>query len=245
MNALIDLWDWNAVFEVFPMIFDAMWTVLLLAVASFLFALLFGIVWTILRRIPFKPLNWLVIFIMNFIRSTPPLVQLFFIYSAWPLMPPAISVTLSSFQAAVIGLGIHFSTYISEIYRSGIEDVKDGQWEAATALNYSKWQKWTKIVLPQAIPPVIPMLGNYLIIMFKEIPLTLAVGVAGMVAVAKSYGAAEFEFIEPLTVAGFFFLVLSYPSALFVRWLEKVTNRRFEKKLPTPDDDDGKDVTAS
>lgn len=237
-------WTWSTVFDVFPQIFFAMWTVLWLAVVSFVFALLFGIVWTFLRRVPFKPLNWIVVFVMNFIRSTPPLVQLFFIYFAWPLIPH-IGVTLSSFQAAVIGLGIHFSTYISEIYRSGINDVKDGQWEAATALNYSKWQLWTKIILPQAIPPIIPMLGNYLIIMFKEIPLTLAVGVAGMVAVAKSYGAQNFEFIEPLTVAGFFFLALSYPSALFVRWLEKVTNRRFEKKLPTADDQGkGKDVTA-
>ncbi|HEU5140723.1 MAG TPA: ABC transporter permease subunit, partial [Bacillales bacterium] len=147
--------------------------------------------------------------------------------------------------AAIIGLGIHFSTYISEIYRSGINDVKNGQWEAATSLNYSTWQKWTKIILPQALPPVIPMLGNYLIIIFKEIPLTLAVGVVGMVAIANNYGSQQFEFIEPLTIAGFFFLVLSYPSALFVRWLEKVTNRRFEKKLPTADDDDGKDVSAS
>lgn len=215
-----------------------------LTVACFIFALLFGIVWTVVRRIPFKPLNWLVIFVMNFIRSTPPLVQLFFIYSAWPLVPH-IGVTLSSIQAAIIGLGIHFSTYISEIYRSGINDVKNGQWEAATSLNYSTWQKWTKIILPQALPPVIPMLGNYLIIIFKEIPLTLAVGVVGMVAIANNYGSQQFEFIEPLTIAGFFFLVLSYPSALFVRWLEKVTNRRFEKKLPTADDDDGKDVSAS
>lgn len=236
-------WNWSTVIDVFPLIFQAMWTVLGLTIASFIFALLFGIIWTVLRRIPFKPLRWLVIFILNFIRSTPPIVQLFFLYYAWPQIP-YIGVTLSSIQAAIIGLGVHFSTYISEVYRSGISDVKKGQWEAATALNYSKWQKWTKIILPQAIPPVIPMIGNYLIIMFKEIPLTLAVGVAGMVVTAKEYGADKFEFVEPLTVVGFFFLVLSYPSALFIRWLEKVTNRRFEKKLPTSDHD-GKDVEAS
>lgn len=237
-------WTWRTVFDVFPLIFEAMWTVLGLTIASFLFALLFGVVWTVLRRVPFKPLNWLVVFMMNFIRSTPPLVQLLFIYFAWPQIP-YIGATLSPVQSAIVGLGVHFSTYISEIYRSGINDVKEGQWEAATALNLSRWQKWTKVILPQAIPPVIPMLGNYLIIMFKEIPLTLAVGVAGMVAVAQSYGAQNFEFIEPLTLVGFFFLVLSYPSAMFVRWLEKVTNRRFDKKDPSGGGtEDGKGVTA-
>lgn len=236
-------WTWSTIIDVFPLIFKAMWTVLGLTIASFVFALLFGIVWTVLRRIPFKPFRWLVILVLNFIRSTPPLVQLFFLYYAWPEMP-YIHVTLTPIEAAIIGLGVHYSTYISESYRSGINDVKTGQWEAATALNYSRWEKWTKIILPQALPPIVPMLGNYLIIMFKEIPMTLAIGVAGMVAVAESYASQHFEFIEPLTLAGFFFLVLSYPAALFVRWLERVTNRRFEKKLPTSDDD-GKDVKAS
>ncbi|HEU5140647.1 MAG TPA: ABC transporter permease subunit, partial [Bacillales bacterium] len=77
-------WTWSTAFDVFPLILSGVWTVLWLTVACFIFALLFGIVWTVVRRIPFKPLNWLVIFVMNFIRSTPPLVQLFFIYSAWP-----------------------------------------------------------------------------------------------------------------------------------------------------------------
>ncbi|HET7628945.1 MAG TPA: ectoine/hydroxyectoine ABC transporter permease subunit EhuD [Bacillales bacterium] len=236
-------WTWSTIIDAFPYIFEAMWTVLGLTVASFIFALLFGIVWTALRRIRWKPVHAVVVFLLNFIRSTPPLVQLFFLYYAWPQIP-YVGVTLTTIQAAVIGLGLHFSTYISEIYRSGINDVKKGQWEAATALNYSRWQLWTKIILPQALPPVIPMLGNYLIIMFKEIPLTLAIGVAGMVAAAKNYGAQHFEFIEPLTLTGFFFLVLSYPSALFVRWLEKKTNRRFEKKRPQAVDTDRKDVTA-
>src|SRR5690625_3391779 len=105
---------------------------------------------------------------MEFIRSTPPLVQLFFIYYAWPVVP-YVGVTLDPFTSAVFGLGLHFSTYIGEVYRSGIEGVDKGQWEASTALNYSLYDKWMKIILPQAVPPTIPMLGNYLIILFKEV----------------------------------------------------------------------------
>lgn len=225
-------WDWHAVSNSFPFIFKAMWVTLGLTIACYAFALVFGFVWTFLRRIPLKSLQWIFVTIIEFIRSTPPLIQLFFLYYGWPLIP-YIGVTLSPIQCAIIGLGVHFSTYISEIYRSGIESVDQGQWEASTALNLSKWKTWTKIILPQAIPPTIPMLGNYLIIMFKEIPLTSTISVAGMLFAANQFGADTWEYIEPLTLVGVFFLVMSYPSALLIRKLESKMNRRFDKNSPT------------
>src|SRR5699024_11220907 len=87
-----------------------------------------------------------------FIRSTPPIVQIFFLYFAWPMVP-YIGTSFTPFIAAMIALGVHFSTYIAEVYRSGIESVDKGQWEAAKALNFSKKDTWMKIVLPQALPP--------------------------------------------------------------------------------------------
>lgn len=235
-------WDWSTVIDVFPNIFKAMWTTLGLTLASFTAALVIGAIWTVLRRIKFKPFNWLITFILEFIRSTPPLVQLYFLFFAWPLLP-YIGVTLGPVTVAILGLGVHFSTYISEIYRSGIESVPKGQLEAATALNYTNRQKWTKIILPQAIPPTIPMLGNYLIIMFKEIPLTIVVGVAGMLTAAETYGVNHYEYLEPYTLVAVFFLALSYPSSLFVQWLERKLNRRFERSRKTANK--GKGVTAS
>src|SRR5699024_5887487 len=96
---------------------------------------------------------------------------------------------IKSFVSGMIGLGVHFSTYISEVYRSGIEDIDEGQWEAATALNLPTYKKWMKIILPQALPPTIPMLGNYLIILFKEVPLASTIGVIGILQLANDYGA--------------------------------------------------------
>lgn len=136
---------------------------------------------------------------------------------------------MSPFTSAVLGLGIHFSTYISEVYRSGIEAVEKGQWEAARALNFSTAQKWTKVILPQAIPPTIPMLGNYLIIMFKEVPLASTIGVIGMLQLANNYGAKTWNYVEPLTIVAILFLALSYPSALLVKKLEEKMNRQFDK----------------
>lgn len=221
-------WSWEVFFDALPMVLKGLHITAGLTIACFIFALVFGFVWTFLRRIPVKFIQWLVIWTMEFIRSTPPLVQLFFIYYALPVMP-VIGITLSPFMCGVIGLGLHFSTYISEVYRSGIESVESGQWEAATALNYSTMDKWTKIILPQAIPPTIPMLGNYLIILFKEVPLTATIGVLGILQLARDYGAKTWNYVEPLTIVGLLFLLLSYPSALLIKKLEEKMNRNLDK----------------
>ncbi|WP_404457450.1 ectoine/hydroxyectoine ABC transporter permease subunit EhuD [Oceanobacillus kapialis] len=222
-------WSWEIFFDALPVVLEGLGITVGLTFACYLFALLFGFVWTFLRRIPFKPLNWFVTWIMEFIRSTPPLVQLFFIFYAWPMVP-GIGMTLSPFTSAVLGLGLHFSTYIGEVYRSGIEGVEKGQWEASRALNFSTRQKWLKVILPQAIPPTIPMLGNYLIIMFKEVPLASTIGVVGILHMANSYGAQYWAYLEPLTIVAILFLLLSYPSAILINVLERRMNRRFDKK---------------
>lgn len=225
-------WSWDVFFHVIPLIFKGLWITLGLTIACYAFAMFFGFFWVFMNRITWKPVNWLFRWIAEFIRSTPPLVQLFFIYYAWPAIP-GIGVALNPFAAAILGLGLHFSTYTSEVYRSGIESVEKGQWEAATALNLSVKQKWLHIILPQAIPPTIPMLGNYLIIMFKEVPLASTIGVVAMLHIANDYGAQYYKFVEPLTVVALFFLLLSYPSALLIRKLERKYNRRFDKRTAT------------
>lgn len=223
-------WSWERFFDALPFVLDGLWMTIYLTVACFMFALVFGFVWTFVRRIPNKSLNWIVTWIMEFIRTTPPLVQLFFIYYAWPVIP-VVGMTLSPVQSAILGLGIHYSTYISEIYRSGIESVEKGQWEAANALNFSMWDKWKKIILPQAIPPTVPMLGNYFIILFKEVPLVSTISVAEILLKANTYGARTYAYLEPLTVVGIIFLLLSYPSALLVQQLEVKMNTRFDKNV--------------
>ncbi|PAV30598.1 ectoine/hydroxyectoine ABC transporter permease subunit EhuD [Virgibacillus profundi] len=222
-------WNWDTFFEAFPLVLEGIWITIGLTVACYLFALLFGFVWTFLRRIPIKPINWLVTWVMEFIRSTPPLVQLFFIFYAWPMVP-VVGFAMDPFTSAVLGLGLHFSTYIGEVYRSGIDAVDKGQWEASTALNFSTRQKWTKIIIPQAIPPTIPMLGNYLIIMFKEVPLASTIGVVGILQMANNYGAQNWAYLEPLTIVAILFLILSYPSAILIKKLEVKMNTRFDKK---------------
>jgi polar amino acid transport system permease protein len=121
----------------------------------------------------------------------------------------------------VIGLGVHYATYTSEVYRAGIEGVPKGQWEAATALNLPTSRVWRSVVLPQAIPRVLPALGNYVIAMFKETPLLSAITVLEMLAAAKGLGNETFRYLEPLTMVGLLFLLVSLPASLSVRRLER------------------------
>src|SRR5690606_36846926 len=119
-----------------------------------------------------------------------------------------------------IGLGVHYATYTSEVYRTGIESVPRGQWEASTALNLSTGTTWLRVVLPQAIPVVVPVLGNNRIAMFKEVPLLATITVFDVLGEARAVGTQYFRFLEPYTLAGLLFLVISIPASIFVRLLE-------------------------
>jgi len=219
-------WDWNYAIEIFPEIFNAIWLVITITLGAYLVALVFGLVLTLARRSTFKPLSWLVYIFIEFVRSTPPLVQLFFVYFALP----AIGISLNKYAAGILTLGIHYSTYISEVYRSGIDAVPKGQWEAAKAMNFSKTQTWLRVILPQAIPPVIPMAGNYLLVLFKETPLLMAIGVGEFLQKAQVIGSDSFRYLEPITIVGLLFLLLSYPSALLINKLEERSKLGFGLK---------------
>lgn len=97
-------------------------------------------------------------------------------------------------------------TYTSEVYRAGIEGIPRGQWDAAAALNFNRWQTFRNIIVLQAIPPVVPAFGNYIVSMFKDTPLLSAITVLEVLQQAKLIGAQTFRYIEPLTLVGAQFL---------------------------------------
>jgi polar amino acid transport system permease protein len=115
---------------------------------------------------------------------------------------------------------VHFSTYTAEVYRAGIEGVPRGQWEASTALSLPPFQKWSRIILPQAVPAVIPALGNYLVAMLKEAPLLSVVTVIDVLGEAQRVCSRDFNCLEPLTMAGVLFLAVSIPLSILARLLE-------------------------
>jgi polar amino acid transport system permease protein len=155
-------------------------------------------------------------FMLEFIRSTPLLVQAFFLY----FVMPKFGVRMPAFETGVLAIGIHYSAYLAEVFRAGIEGVPKGQWDAATALGLRTLRQYQLVILPQAIPPMIPALGNYLILMFKDTPLLSAISVMEMMQTAKLIGSETFRYLEPLTIVAGFFLLMSLSGASLVAWAE-------------------------
>ncbi len=218
-------WDWNFVWQIMPTLLQGFKITIVATVLGAMVAIVIGLVFAVLRMTAPKPIAQMTGFIVEFIRGTPLLVQLYFLF----FVLPDIGIRLPALVAGVIGLGIHYGTYIAEVYRAGIENVPRGQWEAAKATNLTTRQAWIHVILPQAIPPMIPALANYMIAMFKETPLLSAITVLELMNQAKSIANSNYRYIEPMTLVGVFFLVISLISVFFLRRLEARYSRVDER----------------
>jgi polar amino acid transport system permease protein len=210
-------WDWNYAGDVFPDILEAFlrYTLVATVLASAIAAVL-GLVFAIVRRARVPVLAPLTTAFIEFIRSTPIPIQLFFMF----YVLPQVGLRLSGLFVGVLTLGVHYSCYYAEVYRAGIDNVPKGQWEACTALSLPARDQWRRVILPQAIRNVLPALGNYVISMFKETPFLFLIAVPEMVQEAVSIGGRSFRYLEPVTIAGLIFLAASYPAAVAMRKLE-------------------------
>lgn len=216
-----DIWNWGYTLEILPVLATAAIVTIEATLISFVIALVLGLILAVLRMSG-SIVGWFTSAFVELVRSTPLLIQIFFIF----FVLPRFGVTLDAFTAGIIALSLHYGCYCSEVYRAGLEAVPRGQWEACTALNFSSWNTFKSIILPQAVPPIVPALGNYLVALFKDTPLLSAIAVAELVQTAKSIGSETFRYNEPMTIVGLTFLVLSLVSAAGIRWLEQRLNRR-------------------
>jgi polar amino acid transport system permease protein len=209
-------WDWSAAAEALPHLIDGLKVTVLATAGGMLLALVLGLVLAVWRRARSRWIAWPAVALIEVIRSTPLLIQLYFAYFVFPDYGWNTPLVVG-----ILVLGVHYATYTSEVYRSGIEGVPRGQWEAATALNLSPVRTWTRIILPQAIPPSVPALGNYLVGMFKDTPLLFAITVQELLAEARNYSAMTFNYVESYTLVGVIFLVLSLAAMALIRYTER------------------------
>lgn len=210
-------WDWNYVISFMPKLLEGLVVTIEVTFVAFIIAAVVGLLMALGRRSANPWIAQTVGLFIEFIRSTPLLVQLFVFF----YILPRYGLRMPAFIVGTIALGVHYGTYTSEIYRAGIDAIDRGQWEAAKALNFSPVRTWVGIVLPQAIPPMIPALGNYLVAMFKESAQLSAITVVELTLTARTIGTQSFRFLEPFTMAGVLYFLISYPSSLVVQRLEK------------------------
>ena len=211
-----DAWSWEFVREIMPQMLEGLKVTIQATIVGFALAAILGLLMALGRRSENRLISWPSTIVIEFIRMTPLLVQLFFFF----FVLPQYGLRLPAFIVGVVALGLHYGTYNSEVYRAGIDAIEKGQWEAATALNFSPVHIWTRIILPQAIPPMYPSLGNYFVAMFKESAQLAAITVIELTLTARIIGTRTFRFLEPVTMAGALYFAISYPSSLLVQRLE-------------------------
>ena len=209
------IWDWAFAIEILPRLGQAAIVTVQATVMGFALAATLGLGLT-LARIAWPRTALPISVGVELVRSTPLLIQIFVLY----FVGPEIGLVLDTLTAGTLAIGVHYAAYCSEVYRAGFEAVPRSQWEAAEALNLNRGTALMRIILPQAIPPVIPALGNYLVALFKETPLLSAIAVLELMQTAKIIGSASFRYTAPITLVGLFFLGMSLISAALIRLVE-------------------------
>jgi polar amino acid transport system permease protein len=214
-------WDlasnWTFAWSILPILLIGLEVTIKATVLGFLLALILGLPLALLRAVPFRIIAWPTALIIEFIRDTPLLVQLYFLY----YVLPDYGVIFSAFLTGTIALGIQYSAYTAEVYRAGMEAIPPGQWEAANALSLHVGRIYRDIVIPQAIPRIVPAMGNYLISIIKDTPILSVVTVLEVLNVAKIIGDRTFRYLIPLSMVGALFLILTVVSSALIRYLER------------------------
>lgn len=181
-----------------------------------------GIVVALCRMSSFKPLSLLAQFYISILRGTPLMLQLMaFMFGPYYLLGMNMG-TDWKFGACAVGFILNYSAYFAEIYRSGIQSIPRGQYEAALVLGYSRSQTFFKIVLPQVIKRILPAMGNEIITLVKDTSLAFVLGMAEMFSVAKALAASNVSMI-PYAIAALIYWVF----CLFIEFILG----RVEKKL--------------
>lgn len=210
-------WNWEFALTILPRLLTATLSTLAAAAIGYAIALVGGLILALLQMSKVAAVRVVAREIVEFLRSTPLLLQIFFVF----YVGPQFGITLSPWVAGMLAIGLYYSAYLSEVYRGAIAAVPSGQWEAITALSLPRVTAFRRIIAPQALPTALAGMGNYLVSILKDTPMLSVIGVAELMQVANSIGAESYRFLEPYTLVGLIFLILSLPTAYAIKSFEK------------------------
>jgi len=183
---------------------------------SYGLSLVVGLIVGIARISRFWPLRALATPYVQFIRGTPLLLQLFFIYYVLPYG----GIILSPFASAVWGLTLNYSAYMAEVFRGGILAIPKGQWEAGLSIGMSRRLLLRRIILPQALRIVVPAIGNFFVSIFKDSALVSVITMRDLMFSGQILAAATFKHFEIFAEVAVIYFLISYPTAKFVEYIE-------------------------
>jgi len=183
---------------------------------AFAIALVFGLLLGTMRISRMVLVRWVAAFYIQFIRGTPLLLQLFFIYYVLPYA----GLVLSPFVSGVAGLAMNYAAYMAEVFRSGIQAIPKGQWEAASAVGMSRRLMMRRIILPQALRIIIPSIGNFFVSIFKDSALVSVLTLRDLMFSGQLLASSTFKHFEIFAMVAVIYFLISYPTAKFVEYIE-------------------------
>lgn len=213
--------SWSFVWEILPQLGQAAAVSLAVTIGGYLAALLLGLVFFGLTRAPNAFVRRAGAWTIELVRSTPLLIQAYFIF----FILPEYGIVLSALTTGVLALGLYHGAYTAEAYRAGLESVPAGQWDAVHSLRFSRYAAYRHIIIPQLLPPITPVLGNTFITMLKDSAILSAVAVPELMFVANDVGSQRFQYTEPITLAALIYLIMSLAFALVLYWVERRMRR--------------------
>lgn len=193
---------------------------LLIFVLTLVFSLPLGLIICAVRMSKFKPVQWIAKIYISIMRGTPLMLQLIIVFFGPFYLFGMVLPSEYRFYAVIIAFSFNYAAYFAEIYRSGIESIPVGQYEAASVLGYSRMQRYWKILFPQMVKRVIPPVTNEVITLVKDTSLAFAIAYAEMFTLAKQVAAAEAS-VMPLFIAGIFYYVFNFVVAIVMEKVEK------------------------
>lgn len=194
----------------------------LLTLVIFAISVVLGLLVALGRMSPYRIIRIPLTVYVEFIRSTPGLVQIYYIFYVFPFW----GLTLEAMTAGVVGLSLNYAAYLSEVFRSGIQSVAPTQREAATTLGLGYLQTLRFVILPQALRVVMPPLVNYLLSLFKDTSLLSVITIQELLFSGLLITSTTFNHFVIFTEIAIIYFIICYPVALLASWLEGAIKRR-------------------
>lgn len=212
---------WNNVVEFTPLLLQGTLLTLAITLGSLVISTPLGLVWLALKRSKIKWISHCASSVVNVVRGLPMIVLLFYIY----FVLPDLGIRLTSLQASIFGLGFAYSTYLAEVFRSGLESIDHGQIEAAKSIGMSRRKTMTRVVFPQAFRVVLPPYSSTIVMMLKDSAIASTIAVAEITRQGQLIAASTFQNMTVYTMVAIFYLAMSLPMMRVTTLLE----RRFGK----------------
>jgi polar amino acid transport system permease protein len=210
--------DWGAIWQYRWDLLGGIWLTIVLAVVTMVIAVPLGIVVMLMRQSNIKLLQWIATVFVEVFRNTPLLLLVYWAYYAVPTMT---HLPVSALVTGIVALVLNTAAYNSENFRAGVNSIRRGQMEAALSLGMSWGEGMRKVVLPQAIRRIVPVLASSWVSLFKATSLVSAIGVYELAHVALEIRTANYRVLETLTTLALIYWVLAYPQAKLVDWLNR------------------------